>query len=287
MSSSGRPNQPRQARVYVWPTRVLVGALVAISSASLPSIFLFLANWNEPPVAHARTFMEARLILTFSLVPFLLARLLAWICSARVHGPTDTLVIAGRALRVEVPRTAIERLAPWVLPLPGPGFWIVLRGGKRLRYGLAPARIEETLSELGLPTRQAPLEHPSMAYAVARQQIVWRWYHLLVKFVLFPFVPGLIVFRLHQYIAFGGPLGQYYLHGLQPYLETLVLMLATSCMDCILWASLWRALGEVLAFTGAWLAPRRARALRKIVEVVVSLMYYGGLTLMFAYVLLR
>ena len=274
-------------RLYGWPARLAVGTLVAVSKLSLPVILIVMALWTEPPIAHARTFFQARLFLVFALVPFLLSRALRWLCAGRAFAEGDTLVMAGRGLRIEIPRASIGRLVPWAVPLPGPGFWLVLRSGQRFRYGFEPERLTATLAGAGFEAAQVPAAHPAIAYAAAKQNAAWRWYHLLVKFGLFPLVPGLLIFRLDQFLRFGGTLGQYYLEGLAPYVENMTLHVAAGLMNCILWASLWRTLGEPCAFAGAWLAPHRAATVRRIVEAACSLAYYGGIGSMIAYAFLR
>jgi hypothetical protein len=97
----------------------------------------------------------------------------------------------------------------------------------------------------------------------------------------------LLVFRLHQYLSFGGTFGEYYLIGLLPYLRTLAIFLAGTCMDCILWAGSWRVLGEAFAFAGTWLAPQRHAAIRRWVEVACSIAYYGGISAMIVYAFVR
>jgi hypothetical protein len=272
--------------VYRWPTRLLTGALAALSWVSLPLAFLILLQWNEPPLLHARLLFGARLILVLGVAPYLAARTLRGLCTARLRYEADALVVSGRFLRVEIPRTAIERIRPWHLPLPGPGVWLVLRSGRRFGYALEPHRTA-ALSAFD-PALAAPaLAHPTLAYAAAREQVTWRWYHVLVKFVAFPLIPGLLVFRLHQYILYGGPLGQYYLSGLRPYLETFAIMQGRTSMDCLLWASLWRAGAELLAFAAAWLAPRRAGAVRRAAEIVCTLGYYGGIVALIVIAFLR
>lgn len=285
--AGGDGAEPMRGGLYGWPARAAIGTLVAASGLSLPAILVVMATWEEPPVAHARTFYQARLFLLFVLTPFLLSRVLRWLCAGRMRAENDRLVLVGRGLRIEVPRASIGRLVPWVVPLPGPGFWLVLRSGQRLRYGFAPRRFVPTLTGLGLEPSQVPAAHPAIAYAAAKQQVAWRWYHRFVKFGLFPLVPGLLIFRLDQFLRFGGTFGQYYLEGLAPYLENMTLHLAAGWMNCVLWASLWRTLGEPCAFAGAWLAPHRAATIRRITEAGCSLAYYGGIGLMIAYAFLR
>lgn len=274
-----------RARAYLRSERLLTGTLVTLSALSLPATFLVLMVWNEPPVAHARTLFEARLLLLLGLVPLVLACAVRWSCAARILVTDGTLVIKRRATRIEVPCSSISCIVPWAVPFPAAGFSVRLRSGRRLRYGVEPGHMAEVIAHLR-SSMPAP-DSPALAHAIARERVVWRWYHLVAKFVLFPMIPGLIVFRLHQIITFGGPLGEYYLHGLWPYLRTLSLVLAGTCMDCLLWASLWRTLAEGLSFAGAWLKPQKALAVRNAGEMLCSVLYYGGVIFILAYALLR
>jgi apolipoprotein N-acyltransferase len=276
-----------QARVYRWPARFFLGGLMALSGAGLPATFVILTTSTRLLLPPARALWEAKLILVLSIVPLLIARVLQWTCGARIRNEAESLLIIGPTVRIEIPRASIARIVPWTLPLPGPGFWFVMNSGRRFRSSVEPRLMGEALAQIGLQPAQSCLDHPMAAYAAARQGVVWRWYHRVIKFALFPLLPGLLIFRLHQFITFGGTLGEYYLSGLRPYLETLTLYLTSTCMDCILWASLWRSLGEVCAWAAAWLVPSRSVAIRQAIEIACSLMYYGGITAMIVYAFLR
>ncbi len=274
-------------KVYPWPVRLLVGGLVALSGLGLPASLVILTTYPRLLLPLARALFEARLILVLSVAPLLVARALQWLCTARISCDEETVHVIGRALRIDIPRASIDRLAPWVVPLPAAGFGFVMRSGKRLRYGVEARDLGKVQAKIGVPSAPLFLEHPSAAYAVARQRVVWRWYHLAFKFALFPLLPGLLIFRLHQFITFGGAFGEYYLSGLRPYLTTLTIYVAMTCMDCLLWASLWRTVGEIGAFAATQVRPSASVAIRRAIEVLCSLLYYGGIAAMILYAFLR
>ena len=110
--------------------------------------------------------------------------------------------------------------------------------------------------------------------------VTWRWYHLVGKFVAFALLPASVLFYTHQHIAYGGTFGQYYLEGLGPYVATLVTYWVTVAIYLVLYAGVWRGLGEGVALVAARVAPSRAARVRRAVEVTCRVLYYGGAPLL-------
>jgi hypothetical protein len=108
--------------------------------------------------------------------------------------------------------------------------------------------------------------------------------HPLVKFALFPLLPAIPAFRLHQHIAFGGTFGEYYTYGLKAYLLAFGLWWAAWAIGLTVFAAALRAALEatVLALQAA--RPTNATAIRAWAERFARLAYYAGLP---AYLLLR
>jgi apolipoprotein N-acyltransferase len=120
-------------------------------------------------------------------------------------------------------------------------------------------------------------EHPIVRWATARARARRPgWYRPLARFPLFALVPGTILFRTHQWIAYGGTFGQYHLLGLRAYLGTFVIYWATMTIYLVLWSNLWRLVAEAVTLVGAWVAPAGVVALRRGVERAHALAYYGG-----------
>jgi hypothetical protein len=252
-------------------SRLIAGALVAVSRASLPLVAL------------AGTLTDADVFTPPVLVPTLLAlaalpAAAAWLIerAARAFVLVDErhLVLGRKDLRLEVPRASIAAVAPWWLPLPGPGVTFTLRSraplAERLEIG-DPLALCEALGET--PTSA----HPVAVWARARAALSpWRWYHLAWKFVLFALAPTAVLFNAHQHIAYGGALGQYYLEGPGAFARTFASYWLAVSLDLVLWAAVWRALAEGVALVMALVAPSHAARVRRAVEVACRVLYYAG-----------
>jgi len=266
-----------------YPTawRIVGGALVAVSRASLPLIGLGVLTADEPvPLV-----MLVRALLIGALLPAVAAFLIERACTADVEVHPTELVIRGRGLRMEIPRTAVAAIVPWTVPLPGPGFALRMQSGRRFSHGLQAADPTPLLSALSASTRidaaGAATRHPNLVYAHAKRSgRRWRWYHLLFKFVLFALVPTAVWFNAHQHIAYGGLLGQYYLEGLGPYLKTFLISWSLAAIYLLLYASVWRAAAEGIALLAAWVAPAHALRARRAVEIACRAVYYAGVPLL-------
>jgi hypothetical protein len=198
----------------------------------------------------------------------------------------DELTIARAGLRVDVPLAAIAGIAPWWLPLPSPGFGIILGSGRRLGYGIGapdPTPMLRALAEREVAAGAAALEHPAVVYGRARAAHGrWRWAHLAARFPLFALGPTALLFNVHQHIAYGGLLGQYYLLGLGPYLQTFAIYWATVTIYQVLYASIWRGLAEPICLLAAAVAPSRAATVRRAAELTIRVLYYGGVPALLA-----
>jgi hypothetical protein len=274
------PSRPARAHAYTAPWRVLLAGLLGVAGASLPVLLVLVAFATDPPVTPP---VLARLVLLFALLPWMAARLLRRTFAAEVEVRPPELVVRRHGVQIEIPVTAIERVAPWWLPLPGPGLWLHLRSGRRLSHGIEiadPAVLLAALARAGAPTAAA-VGHPIVAYARARQATApWRWYHLAAKFGGFGFLATLPLFNVHQHIAYGGLLGEYYLMGLAAYLGTFATYWGTTTAYLAMYAGVWRGLAEATALAAAWLAPARAQGVRRLAEAGCRLAYYGGVPLL-------
>ena len=264
------------AQLYSPWWRIIAGVLVAVSRASLP-VLLVLGMLVGQPIS---LFVWLRTLGSFAVLPALAAALIARGLRARVEVRDAELCAHRGDLTIEVPCAAIERVIPWVFPLPGPGFSLRMRSGRRLRYGVQttdPAWILSALVEIGgVEVARSALCHPIVCYAHQRSLVGWRWYHFLVKFVLFALIPTGVWFNAHQHIAYGGALGQYYLEGLVQYLRTFGISWSLTTVYLVLYASALRAVAEVVALLAAFVAPARASGTRHWVEVACGVIYYGS-----------
>ncbi len=98
----------------------------------------------------------------------------------------------------------------------------------------------------------------------------------LVRFVLFPLVPALPAFRLHQHIAFGGTFGEYQSFGLQAYLTTFAIWWAGWAISLVLLAAALRVLIEAGALGSLVFARGHAVDARRALESLGRLIFYLG-----------
>jgi hypothetical protein len=121
---------------------------------------------------------------------------------------------------------------------------------------------------------------PSVVYATTRP--VRRWIGPILKFAVFGTLPASLFFYTHQWIAYGGPLGQYYLEGTAPYLRTFAEYWMTTVVLLISYASVWRAVAELVVWTTGALRAEWAPPARRVADAVCALAYYGGVPLVLA-----
>jgi hypothetical protein len=269
-----------RARLYRRGGRIPAALLVALSRASLPAVLALVALATDPPIDLP---LLLELLLVLAVVPALLARVMRR--RAHLELGASALILRRTDLVVEVPYAAIARVAPWALPLPGPGLTLWLRSGARLAYAVEtadPGALLRALTPAVGDAARSALAHPMVTYAHAAAGSTWRWYHYGWKFVLFALAPTAVFFNAHQHIAYGGPLGEYYLYGAGAYLRTFAVYWLTMAIYLVLFASPWRGLAEAVAWAMAWGAPERAATVRRAVERGCQILYYGGVPVLVA-----
>ena len=264
--------------LYSAPARVVAATLAAVAMASLPVILLLVLAANDPPVTPP---VLVRLVVLYALVPWVGGWLVRRACRATLEVTATDLVASTARLRIEIPCSAIARVAPWKLPLPEVGFSLWLRSGRRLPYGIAaadPAALLRALAGAGpREEARAALDHAAVVYVDAKRSAARRGpFYWLGKFVLFALVPTAVLFNTHQHIAYGGALGEYHLLGLASYLRTFAVYWLTVVIYLVLYASVWRGLAEVVAWVAARAAPSHAARMRRATETLCSVVYYGG-----------
>ncbi len=252
-------------------SRLLAGVLVALARGTPVAVaaaaVLGDAALLEPPLLVGT-------LVAFAALPGAAAWLVERTAAATATVGAAALTLQRPDLRIEVARAALAGAVPWRLPLPGPGVSLLLRSGERLAHGVETADPLPLLASLGQAEAAA---RPVVAWAHARAlRPAWRWWHLGWKFPAFALAPTAVFFNAHQHIAYGGTLGQYYLAGLAPYLETFALYWLVMSLYLVLWASVWRGLGEAVALAAAHVAPSRAARVRRGVEVACRVAYYAG-----------
>jgi apolipoprotein N-acyltransferase len=226
------------------------------------------------------------------------------------------LVLTRGTQRLELALAEIAAVEPWRLPIPGSGAALRLVSGQRWRYGLGLADPAALAAALAAATPNAPATgsatstatsatgttittatatatatavaavtpgmhrtHSVLAvYAQTRAALRrWRLDHPVCKFLLFPLALAIPAFHLHQHIAYGSVLGEYYSFGLKAYLSAFALWWAAWSIGVVLWAALLRAVIEAGALLAAALHPLRAISVRHRLERAGHAALYVGL----------
>jgi len=210
----------------------------------------------------------------------------AFAATATVAG--DVLLLRQRQQRIEIPLLSIAQLHLWRLPLPGTGVDLQFVSGRRWGQGIQmadPHALLRALGAAGSPVRLDDHSRRIADFAAARAKAARPWLdHPLVKFALFPLVPALPAFRLHQHIAFGGTFGEYYTYGLAAWLIGLLIWWAAWSLGLMLFAAALRIVSEACAMLALWGRPTRAAEVRGGVEWLSRLAFYLGVP---AWLLLR
>ncbi len=207
------------------------------------------------------------------------AVLRASMAQARIESPM--LVLDQRRRRIEIPLASIAGLRPWRIPLPGSGVDLQLTSGKWWEQGIAvsrPQALRRKLADGGAPAllagrRDTLLADLAETRALAKRP---RLDSGLVKFGLFPLLPALVAFRLHQVIAFGGTFGEYYTYGPAAYFTGLLIWWASWSIGLMLFAAALRIAIEIVSALVLALQPGRASAVRDALEWIGRLAFYVG-----------
>jgi apolipoprotein N-acyltransferase len=275
-----------RAIAYPASWRISAALLTVISRGSLlvlVAILLFLDAWLSTPLRLTNPLRLLRAFAVLCLVPGVGVWLLERVFEVKVLFQGGALVLQRRRQRIEIPSAAIERAAPWAVPLPAGGLWLRLKSGRRFRYGLQvadPVAFIDALVQVGAPpsVRDAS-QLPAAIYTRSKIGVSPRWYHRILKFVVLALVPALPLFRLHQWISYGGTFGEYYMYGLKAYLLGLGIYWAAASVYLVLYAAVLRAIAEPIVWAAAYLAPLQTSRVRRAVEIANRLLYYGGVLL--------
>jgi apolipoprotein N-acyltransferase len=263
-----------QLAVHAYPRfwRGLVGALVALSRAS-PIVLLVLLLFFETRLTN-----PLRLIRVFAaacLAPALAALLIRRLFEARLEIAGGMLILETSGRRVELPLASVARAEPWRLPLPGPGVRLRLRSGADFPYAIEvtrPAPLVEAIATGDARTSALPAdssEEPgSRRHAFLRP---------LLDYVVLALVPAVPLFRLHQWITYGGTFGEYYIYGLEAYVLAFLVYWANASIWLVLYDAVLRAVVVMLATTVAILSPSHPARLRVALETIRGLFFYGGI----------
>ncbi|SDD19979.1 apolipoprotein N-acyltransferase [Aquimonas voraii] len=170
--------------------------------------------------------------------------------SGRAFLHEGRLSIDAGTRHIELPLAALAAAQTWRLPMPGPGLRLRTHAGESLHLALpSPSGFIAALAREGapLPQQSGP---PSLlqAWAEQRQRGRHRWLDAAwLKLGLFPLLPALVAFHLHQVIAFGGPFGEWLTFGFGAWFKALLLWWASWVLGLCLFAAALRLLAEAVA----------------------------------------
>ena len=165
--------------------------------------------------------------------------------------------------------------------MPGSGVGIQLTSGQRWSSAIAldaPEALATALVAAGASAAVGQDEGGLVAtYVRTVASTPRRWFdRVLVKFVLFPLVPALPAFRLHQHIAFGGTFGEYQSYGLEAYLLALAIWWSSWAIGLVLFATVLRLITEIGTVLAVLWQPARAAAARQWLVSGARLLFYIG-----------
>jgi apolipoprotein N-acyltransferase len=202
--------------------------------------------------------------------------------SASIRIENTILVLQQRERRIEIPAKDIAMMEAWKLPLPMAGVNMKLVSNHKGSQSIAiadPSALLQALIRVGAPVALANNSNTFMTrYAHVRASVSrWRVDHFVVKFVLFPLVPAIPAFRLHQHIAFGGSFGEYYTYGLKAYLIAFLIWWASWAIGMVLFAALLRIVIEVGTLLSIAMRREQAVDARSWMELLGRLLYFVGI----------
>ena len=275
------PADAPRLRVHAWTraSRIASGVLQTLGLAALFASAVVVLEFTFTGSANPRPPPLSGWLALLAGVLFGLERLLRGFTTATFLLEPERFVLERRGERIEIPSASVESVRVWRLPWPAAGVSLRMRSGRSLGVGL---RVEDPLPLLdalgqGMPGAREEARHPLAAFVHARATVMRQGALLRgFKFVLFPLLPGGIMFRANQYITYGGPFGQYQMYGLAPYLQSLFTYWVSFAAMLVLYAALWRLPAEVLTFGATWVSPTHARGVRRFAEVACAVLYYAG-----------
>lgn len=258
--------------------RVAAGLLRVIACVGLVWIGMLALFGNDE---QKNTLTQIGMFAALVLAPELAAWAILRAFSASIKIENDMLVLTQRQRRVEIRVSEIQAVQPWIFPLPKAGVHLQLASGQRWSQGIAVENVDALVRALmaagGKSGLADSLTFYAATYARVRQAVPrWRIDQVLFKFVVFPLVPALTAFRLHQHIAYGGTFGEYYTYGLKAYLIALLIWWASWAIGMALFAAIPRILTELATVITIAARPAVAVDVRSGFEHLGRVLYFIG-----------
>jgi len=269
------------SKVAVLPrgARVAAGLLRAFARASL--LWMVAAILLGDGNLQSNTLAQIRTVAALFLIPEAAAWCVLRAFSARASIEPGLLVLKRGRRRLELPLCDIAAVVPWRLPVPGPGAWLRRASGERWPHGLAlddPLALARLLAaDGGLRLQERPISRAAIyaraCLAMAPGRLASPW----AKFVLLPLALAVPAFRLHQHIAYGSSLGEFYSLGLLAFLTSFALWWAAWAIGVVLCAAVLRTVIEAGTLAAVMLSPARAIESRRWLERLGLVTLYLGL----------
>lgn len=224
--------------------------------------------WLLGEAGQDRLFTQLRTFVWLVLLPETLAWLLRLPYRARVETDGARVRLSLRDQVASLPPAAPQA---WRLPLPGDGANVHGDAGMVALAGVDPAALP------GAASISEPRHASAMRAAHARTLARHRWLdHPLIKFGLFPLLPALPAFRLHQIITFGGSFGEAQVYGWGAWWLALAIWWAGWIVSMVLLAGGLRVLVEAICGVALKLAANRLIEWRVSMESLRRAVYYLG-----------
>jgi apolipoprotein N-acyltransferase len=272
-----------EASVLTPATRRLAALLQVAAGVGLAWVGIDLLVGDGDP---ARTLPRLRLFAAACVAPAIVAWALQRAQAGRVRLVGGALLLEQPARTTRIASEAIDAARAWRVPLPGPGLDLRCAGEARARSVEVgdPWGLLQALATSGAAVGAVAL--PGGAWARAMQARALRARPALdqawLKFGVFPLLPALVAFRLHQQIAYGGTFGEALTYGVQAWAVGLLVWWGKWAMGMTVLAGGVRVAIEAVALAAAALRPQSTHADRHALEAVARAVYYLGVPLWLA-----
>ncbi|HET8871308.1 MAG TPA: apolipoprotein N-acyltransferase [Aquabacterium sp.] len=279
------PRHEEMAWAVIWPVRVSVMpramrmVVGVLRTASRCGLLWMGAAMLLNDALRANTLAQIRMFSGLFLAPEGAAWCFLLAFSAKASIEQGMLVLTQGTRRLELPLQDIEATEPWKLPIPSPGLSIQLTSGARWPYELALSRphalgkalLQATGKDVPKPVSRVSTYTQAQSTTPHR-----RLSHPMAKFVLLPLLLAIPAFHLHEHIAYGSGLGEYYTFGLKAYATTFVLWWAAWIIGVVVSAALVRAVIEASTIVAVLIRPSTALDVRHLMERLgLAVLYLG------------
>lgn len=276
-------DRPLEATLLTPLWRIVITLLRVVARGGLLWMALqVLTNDGSPINPVAQIWLFAGLVLLPEAAAWSLMR--AFAATLSIDG--GTLVLEQPSRRIEITATDIIDARPWRLPLPSTGVQLRLKAGpwRHAIAGVDPLHLFERLRAAGAATTS---DHTSASRAAILGHALHATRHRLLdhpafKFGLFPLLPALPAFRLHQVIAYGGTFGEWQTYGAKAWLLALFVWWASWAVNLAMIAAGLRVLVEAGTLLPLALRPQKSTDVRRVLEIAARALFYLGVPLWLA-----